>query len=1251
MRCCHKILKILSTVTLVACAPANDGETSLVGDGPSFFSKFQDEIDRNSPVKLELSTGPRGSGFSLQSSMTIENIHYEIDQCASGYQATFTAVQGVDISLYRHDRNCRLSILQIDMDQKNYTLTSPPFVDEENQVNTYANSEGEKIYIVPVATLPEVLSDSSYQLRYLLTRHTQGQGFSLEIQELAIFSDTDSIMENDTLPLLITIVRSSQAQGPLDVTLESVGSAELGLDFNGMPSSVSMASGVYETSFSINMVDDQLIEGDEDIRIRLGAGVYFPSIDHHEAVIQLIDDDIPMGYLELFGSGNLGTRALGYPLDQELQIVNTGNLPVTMEAMSWQSGVFSFVGGSYPGTGGSCAGNLDPDSSCTVRVTTATNQLGLRSDILQAQYQDGQQTRQLSVGIQVEVVEAAHLVVSQPILDFGSHGVGSTASLNLTLSNIGASPASTLSLAQDLALPFYFPNLFPGQGSNCGSTLPAGASCELVMSFSPTSPGVFQDSVVIAYDDGTTQQRTMSYGVQGEGGSLGFILISNAPHFDFGPATIGQAAIQHFVLRNDGQSIVQNLSATVQGDGFAFVGGSYPGTGGNCQQQLAAGSQCSVVVSFNPQSSGNYSGVFQVTYHNQMSQLTASLTMSGQASHIKAVAETYIVGVDSSVAVELKAKNGVAPLQFSVLAQPDHGSLSGTPPQLTYTPEPGFKGRDYFSFRVSDSQGQSQLALIRLLVAPKALYVSSSSLTTIDSQAISVLENHGVEVFLRSDSQATFADSIGKDLVLVSQSANASTIGQTFRNLQIPFIGWDHNLYPHMGMSSATADIGSHRTESLNIINAAHPMAKGFNNGVYQVFGHFNYHMPYLVSNHPNLQKIATMDGFPSRNVMFGYESQAQMVGNFIAPARRVGTFLAGSGPSHGLTADGQALFNNSVLWAMGGVDSLFVDHFQRPDQPQLNDGWQEFESSQSGFKITNARLTSATTSEPAFTVRSFERRLSGVLSSHFLMSLSKAAHYPAVEEQFVSDGYCAEQAWTSTQIYDTNHRAYHNGSVWRAKWYTQGEEPGTTGQWGVWENVAACPLGPQQAPGPGCDASWWQSSSIYQEADKVAHVGSIWRARWYTQNQEPGTTGQWGVWEDLGPCPDAPATDRNYWFRLQLGQCDLMNTQDIDAGVAVQVIWGGPEAGLTDHESIGVQDAAGNIQTLGFVNESMTRMKLQLDLDQKSFQVHVGDMESAEFSFEKDVHVDCVRVASRKINSANFTGFQVDNLRIFAAE
>ncbi|MBB1256319.1 chitinase C-terminal domain-containing protein [Streptomyces sp. OF3] len=55
---------------------------------------------------------------------------------------------------------------------------------------------------------------------------------------------------------------------------------------------------------------------------------------------------------------------------------------------------------------------------------------------------------------------------------------------------------------------------------------------------------------------------------------------------------------------------------------------------------------------------------------------------------------------------------------------------------------------------------------------------------------------------------------------------------------------------------------------------------------------------------------------------------------------------------------------------------------------------------------------------------------------------------------------------------------------------------------------------------GPGeCTAAAWERGKVYNGGDQVSWNDRTWKAKWWTQNDEPGTTGQWGVWEDLGAC------------------------------------------------------------------------------------------------------------------------------------
>nr|WP_206326087.1 chitinase C-terminal domain-containing protein [Streptomyces sp. N502] len=51
------------------------------------------------------------------------------------------------------------------------------------------------------------------------------------------------------------------------------------------------------------------------------------------------------------------------------------------------------------------------------------------------------------------------------------------------------------------------------------------------------------------------------------------------------------------------------------------------------------------------------------------------------------------------------------------------------------------------------------------------------------------------------------------------------------------------------------------------------------------------------------------------------------------------------------------------------------------------------------------------------------------------------------------------------------------------------------------------------------CTAPAWDAVTEYGGGSTVAHRGHSWKAKWWTKGEEPGTTGEWGVWQDLGAC------------------------------------------------------------------------------------------------------------------------------------
>ena len=50
-----------------------------------------------------------------------------------------------------------------------------------------------------------------------------------------------------------------------------------------------------------------------------------------------------------------------------------------------------------------------------------------------------------------------------------------------------------------------------------------------------------------------------------------------------------------------------------------------------------------------------------------------------------------------------------------------------------------------------------------------------------------------------------------------------------------------------------------------------------------------------------------------------------------------------------------------------------------------------------------------------------------------------------------------------------------------------------------------------------------WDSSKVYNGGDQVQHENSAYKARYWTQNNNPAQSGEWGEWESLGACDGGP--------------------------------------------------------------------------------------------------------------------------------
>ncbi|MBY0470019.1 DUF2341 domain-containing protein [bacterium] len=327
---------------------------------------------------------------------------------------------------------------------------------------------------------------------------------------------------------------------------------------------------------------------------------------------------------------DFGFLNVGLAGSKTFTLSSNGTAAASNLAAAALSAPFSFKGGNFPGTGGDCATLLDLGQSCTVVVDFTPSADGAASGSLQINFTGGS----TSVALQGTGTSPNVSISNSPAYDFGSVNLGASGIKLFTLSNSGTGHATGLSAAA-LSAPFSFAGgSYPGTGGDCGNQLNAGASCLVGVSFAPVSNGAASGSLVMNFDGGSK-----SVALAGMGTSPS-VAISDAPGFNFGLVNVGTDSIKLFTISNSGSGAALNLSAAAPSSPFNFVGGSYPGSGGNCGNSLAAGANCTVAVLFAPGSAGPASSALAVSYTGGSASIslsgtgaTATLAISGAPSY------------------------------------------------------------------------------------------------------------------------------------------------------------------------------------------------------------------------------------------------------------------------------------------------------------------------------------------------------------------------------------------------------------------------------------------------------------------------------------------------------------------------------------------------------------------------------------------------------------------------------------------
>jgi hypothetical protein len=208
-------------------------------------------------------------------------------------------------------------------------------------------------------------------------------------------------------------------------------------------------------------------------------------------------------------------------------------------------------------------------------------------------------------------------------LAFPNTPTGTTsAAMAATLSNTGTSALNNIVPTITGANPSDFA-ISTGAGA-CGSTLAAGSSCSIYVTFTPASATSFSATLSVA-DSGTGSPQTSSLTGTGTAPAASLTASLAFPNTPTGTTSAAMAA----TLSNTGNGALNNIVPTITGanpSDFAISTGA-----GACGTTLAAGSSCSIYVTFTPASATSFSATLSVADSATGSPQTSSLTGTGTA--------------------------------------------------------------------------------------------------------------------------------------------------------------------------------------------------------------------------------------------------------------------------------------------------------------------------------------------------------------------------------------------------------------------------------------------------------------------------------------------------------------------------------------------------------------------------------------------------------------------------------------------
>jgi hypothetical protein len=273
-----------------------------------------------------------------------------------------------------------------------------------------------------------------------------------------------------------------------------------------------------------------------------------------------------------------------------------------------------FGGGNDPSDfkqSNDCGTSVPAGDSCTINISFDPTTTGSRTATLSVS--DNAANSPQVVSLSGTGTNGATITVSPASINFGNQATGTTSSATpVTVSNTGNSTVTFTSIAVTGTNGSSF-----HETNNCGTSLTAGNSCTVNVTFSPATTGSFSAAVTLT-DNATNNPQSISL----SGTGVAPVTLSSST-LAFGTVLVGASKTAPAVtLTNNLNVALTGITVAVTGNGYSEVN--------TCGTSIAAGATCTITVKFTPKASGSSAGSVKITDSASNSPQTITLTGLGE---------------------------------------------------------------------------------------------------------------------------------------------------------------------------------------------------------------------------------------------------------------------------------------------------------------------------------------------------------------------------------------------------------------------------------------------------------------------------------------------------------------------------------------------------------------------------------------------------------------------------------------------